>query len=99
MNYILRYTMERELTKGEYSVGLTFNPSGMESVNKIKQMEGAFNDYCYGFLDAMTVSPDDSPRRKWEIEQYRKNLELAIEHAQDASMRAIKALTQTIKSK
>lgn len=70
----------RELTFGEKAVGLTFNPSGDERVQRLKAMYAAIIDE----LHAMSYN---SPPGSWRL------AEVAITEAQGAQMWAVKAAT------
>jgi len=75
---------ERPLTFGEKAVGLTFNPSGDENVNRIKALYAQIIDFCHaarkGTMDE--VSPDKA-----------RLFAVAITEAQAAQMWAVKAIT------
>jgi len=69
----------RELTFGEKAVGLTFNPSGDERVQRLKAMYAAIIDE----LDAMRGDRSEQARL----------VSIAITEAQGAQMWAVKAAT------
>jgi len=71
----------RELTFGERAVGLTFNPSGDQTVQRIKEKFAAVIDECN---DLRAVSEDQEVKRMASI---------AITEAQTAQMWAVKAAT------
>ena len=71
----------RPQTYGERAVGLTFNPSGDESVRLFKEAFAEIIDLCDG---ARTHSDDPETKRLWSI---------AITEAQTAQMWAVKAAT------
>ena len=71
----------RELTFGEKAVGLTFNPSGDPTVNKIKGLYAEIIDICH---DARgEAGPGEKSR----------HLSVAITEAESAQMRAVKGVT------
>jgi hypothetical protein len=72
---------QRELTFGEKAVGLTFNPSGNEAVQQLKEKAAAFIDNCNDFRN----STDDG--------EMKRMLSVAITEAQTAQMWAVKAVT------
>ncbi len=75
---------EREQTYGEKAVGLTFNPSGMGDVDKLKQLYAEIIDHMDDF-------------RKGYIERKESEMirlcSIAITEAQTAQMWAVKAVT------
>lgn len=70
------------MTYGETAVGITFNPSGDPSVDKIKKLYAEIIDIC----DTIRTNqpPNDEKRRLFSI---------AITEAQTAQMWAVKAIT------
>ena len=72
--------MERELTYGEKAVGLTFNPSGDPSVQKVKQLFAQIIDLC----DELRAGQSPGCQRC---------LAVAITEAQTAQMWAVKGIT------
>jgi hypothetical protein len=72
---------EHALTFGEKAVGLTFNPSGDETVAALKRTAAAFIDTCH---EERTISNDPEIKRMYSI---------AITEAQTAQMWAVKAAT------
>lgn len=72
------------MTLGEYRVGIDFNPSGNEHVNRLKCAAAEFIDVCAG-IRAHGPSIDDEVMRLWA---------LAMTHAEDAAMWAVKAVTK-----
>lgn len=76
---------ERKQTFGEKAVGLTFNPSGMSDVDKLKKLYADvidhMNDFRQGYID-----------RKDNPEMVRL-CSIAITEAQGAQMWAVKAVT------
>lgn len=75
-------TDPRELTYGEKAVGLTFNPSGDENVNKIKTLYAEIIDLISSYDRGHETTPEMS---QLDIE--------AIRQAQTAQMWAVKAIT------
>ena len=73
------------MTRGEYRVGITFNPGGNEMVNKIKRAAADLID----LVDTMT--PDTQDERSSEVSRL---LALAATHIEDAAMWAVKAATK-----
>ena len=71
----------RELSFGERAVGLTFNPSGDPAVTKVKQTFAAIIDQMN---DLRNSSGSAGVKR---------HASTAITMAEDAQMRAVKALT------
>jgi hypothetical protein len=74
-------TEQREMTFGEKAVGLTFNPSGDENVNTIKQT----------FANAIDVM--NNLRNATSSGEKKRMYALAISDAQAAQMWAVKAVT------
>lgn len=70
-----------ELTYGEKAVGLTFNPSGDEKVQKVKELYAQIIDLCNDLRS--------------EVGQGEKGrlLSVAITEAQSAQMWAVKGIT------
>ena len=71
----------REMTYGEKAVGLTFNPSGDEKVQKVKQLYAEIIDLCN---DLRTEAGQGDKGRL---------LSVAITEAQGAQMWAVKGIT------
>lgn len=70
-----------ELSFGEKAVGLTFNPSGDSSVDRVKKLYAEIIDICN---DWRSANPDGEKARLFSV---------AITQAQDAQMWAVKAIT------
>ena len=68
-------------TLGEYRVGIGFNPSGDPLVSELKARAAQFIDLC------LTISSEDGERARL--------IALAMTHAEDAAMWAVKAATKT----
>lgn len=75
--------VQREMTFGEKAVGLTFNPSGNEAVQQLKEKAAAFIDACNDYRNA---TQDGEVKRM---------LSVAITEAQTAQMWGVKAVTWT----
>ena len=73
--------MAQELTYGEKAVGLTFNPSGDETVTAVKQRYARIIDELH---DGRANASSPEQARLYSI---------AITEAQGAQMWAVKALT------
>jgi hypothetical protein len=76
--------MDRELTFGEKAVGLKFNPSGDERVNKVKELYSEIIDIMHD--ERRTDGSDKDP-------EVNRLCSVAITEAQGAQMWAVKALT------
>ncbi|MBZ5653191.1 MAG: hypothetical protein LAO18_22225 [Acidobacteriia bacterium] len=77
--------MEREQTFGEKAVGLSFNPSGMSDVDKLKKLYANIIDHMNDFRKGY-IARGDSPEM---VRLY----SIAITEAQTAQMWAVKAVT------
>jgi hypothetical protein len=79
---------ERELTFGEKAVGLTFNPSGDEKVNKAKQLMAESLD----LLKEVEAEKTDNGRAmlSWEANVFRTT---AFNKIVDAQMSLVKFIT------
>jgi hypothetical protein len=71
-------------TLGEYRVGIDFNPSGDESVNKIKRAAA-------DLIDLVDTLPDASN----EVARLKA---LAITHIEDGAMWGVKAATKKLRA-
>ena len=69
------------MTYGERAVGLSFNPSGDNDVERIKKLYANIIDYCN---DARNGNSDGERKRLFSV---------AITEAQSAQMWAVKAIT------
>lgn len=78
-------TDSREMTFGEKAVGLTFNPSGMSDVDKLKKLYADVIDHMGDFRKGY-IARGDNP----EIVRL---CSIAITEAQTAQMWAVKAVT------
>lgn len=73
------------MTTGEYRVGISFNPSGDEMVNKIKRAAADLIDLVHSIANVHEgVEVAESVRLK----------ALAMTHIEDAAMWAVKAATK-----
>lgn len=75
----------RPPTIGEYRVGIAFNPSGDRTVSALKAAAALFIDLC-----AAIQKPEDEATRS----EVARLVALAITHAEDAAMWAVKAATK-----
>ena len=73
------------MTKGEYRVGIDFNPGGRDDVNEIKRLAA-------DFIDRIDAIPD----REGEVSRLKA---LAMTHAEDAAMWGVKATTKPVSDK
>ena len=69
------------MTKGEYRVGITFNPGGHEEVNRIKAQAANLID----LIDEIDGTVNS------EVDRLKV---LAMTHVEDAAMWAVKAVTK-----
>lgn len=72
---------QRPLSYGENAVGLTFNPSNNEKVQKVKELYAQIIDLC------------DEERAKEARSEKGRLFSVAITEAQTAQMWAVKAIT------
>lgn len=75
------------MTKGEYRVGITFNPSNDDMVGKIKRAAADLID-----LIETTPVPTADEQHRMEVMRLKA---LAQTHIEDAAMWAVKAATKT----
>lgn len=75
----------RELTYGEKAVGLSFNPSGMSDVDKLKKLYADIIDHMDDFRKGY-ITRGDNPEMV-------RLCSIAITEAQTAQMWAVKAVT------
>ena len=78
----------RELTFGEKAVGLSFNPSGDENVNKAKQLMADALDLLKKVENAKT--DNGQAMQSWEANVFRTN---AFNKIVDAQMSLVKYIT------
>ena len=76
---------EREQTYGEKAVGLSFNPSGMGDVDKLKQLYADIIDHMDDFRKGYVIRGD--------MPEMVRLCSIAITEAQTAQMWAVKAIT------
>lgn len=74
-------SMPQEPTYGQKAVGLTFNPSGDERVQKVKELYAQIIDLCF------------EGRNGAENPEAMRLFSIAITEAQAAQMWAVKAIT------
>lgn len=79
---------QRELTFGEKAVGLTFNPSGDEKVNKAKQLMAEALDLLKE--SEMEKTDNGKAMQSWEANVFRTN---AFNKIVDAQMALVKYIT------
>lgn len=80
-----------ELTKGEFNVGISFNPGGHPQVDSIKQKSAALIDELESYRPAPPLAGHKSSRA--ENEQQRL-ISLAQTKIEEAAMWAVKAVTK-----
>lgn len=76
---------ERQQTFGEKAVGLSFNPSGMSDVDKLKKLYAEIIDHMDDFRKGY-IARGDNPEMV-------RLCSIAITEAQTAQMWAVKAVT------
>lgn len=74
------------MTVGEYRVGISFNPSNNETVEKIKRMAADLIDTISDIEDNSMNPIRDAERKRLKA--------LAMTHVEDAAMWAVKATTK-----
>jgi hypothetical protein len=75
------------MTKGEYRVGINFNPSGDDLVGQIKRQAADLID----LIETIDTSDDASFEQGFEVRRLRS---LAQTNVEDAAMWAVKAATK-----
>jgi hypothetical protein len=80
--------VERELTFGEKAVGLTFNPSGDEKVNRAKQLMANAIDLLKDV--ELEKTENGNKMTSWEANVFRTN---AFNKIVDAQMALVKYIT------
>jgi hypothetical protein len=75
-------------TLGEYRVGITFNPSANPQVAELKWAAARFIDLC----STIEIPLDSDAETRCEVARL---IALAMTHAEDAAMWAVKAATKT----
>jgi hypothetical protein len=78
------------MTKGEYRVGINFNPSADDTVGRIKRMASALIDFIDG-IPVPTVDSTDSAMHSNEVARLKALAQTEIE---SAAMWAVKAATK-----
>jgi hypothetical protein len=73
------------MTKGEYRVGINFNPSADDAVGQIKRMAADLIDYIE------TIRDGEAGEHAMEVRRLKA---LAQTHVEDAAMWAVKAATK-----
>ena len=82
----------RKQTIGEYKVGINFNPGGHPAVERIKRLfADAIDAVDEETRELSDENTDTGRERMGEIQRLRA---LAITHAEDAAMWAVKAVTK-----
>ncbi len=71
------------MTKGEYRVGINFNPSGDDTVGRIKRLAS-------DMIDVIDAIPDKNEPEIWRLKA------LAQSHIEGAAMWAVKAATKEL---
>jgi len=77
----------KELSYGEKAVGLTFNPSGDEKVEKVKKLYAEIIDLCDEIRKDTGGSKEVGSNEKGRV------MSVAITQAQTAQMWAVKGIT------
>lgn len=78
------------MTKGEYRVGIDFNPSSDDTVGRIKSMAAAMIDFIDG-IPVPDVRDQKSAVHSNEVARLKALAQTAVE---DAAMWAVKAATK-----
>lgn len=78
------------MTKGEYRVGITFNPSADDTVGRIKSMASALIDFIDG-IRVPAVNDELSAMHSNEVARLKA---LAQTHVEEGAMWAVKAATK-----
>jgi len=84
----------RQLTFGEKSVGLTFNPSGDEKVNKVKELYAEIIDLCDEMRKENRINESTDANDAERLNEKGRFLSIAITEAQTAQMWAVKGITK-----
>ena len=90
------YGMSEKQTVGQYRVGTDFNPSGQDSVTRLKQKAAAFIDECNDLREAesdrfIRCVPAEEGTRHYDV---LRCLEQAMAQAENAAMWAVKGVTK-----
>jgi len=75
------------MTKGEYRIGIDFNPSNDDTVNKIKRAAADLFD----LIDSVDETPDKDKNRTAEIIRAKAQ---ALRYVENASMWGVKSATR-----
>lgn len=86
--------VNRPMTFGEKSVGLTFNPSGDEKVNKVKELYAGIIDLCDELRKENKVTESTDAFDAERLNEKGRFLSIAITEAQTAQMWAVKGITK-----
>lgn len=78
-------------TKGAYRVGLSFNPSGDDTVTRIKAMAAGLIDLIEDEVPMQAASSATDSRREAEVHRLKALAQTAIE---EGAMWAVKAATK-----
>lgn len=78
------------MTKGEYRVGITFNPAGADTVNKIKRAAADLID----LIDSIQVPDARDNNSAFHSGEVARLKALAQDRVEDAAMWAVKAATK-----
>lgn len=81
------------MTKGEYRVGINFNPSADDTVGRIKSMAAALIDFIDG-IDTHEPTIDDDSANWTRTGEIRRLKALAQTEIESAAMWAVKAATK-----
>lgn len=82
------------MTKGEYRVGITFNPSNDDMAGRIKRAAADLIDMIEGILD-ITDYPQKVTDAEWERDQEVRRLKALAQTAiEEGAMWAVKAATK-----
>jgi hypothetical protein len=81
------------MTKGEYKVGITFNPSGDDIVGKIKRAAADLIDLIESI--PASIRPDiEVPKQYHQADEVKRLKSLAQTEVESAAMWAVKAATK-----
>jgi hypothetical protein len=79
------------MTKGEYRVGITFNPSGDDRVSEIKRMAADLIDMIEDIPAPNAEISPEQDRQRGEVMRLKAHAQTLVE---DAAMNAVKAATK-----
>ena len=83
---------QRAPTFGEYKVGIAFNPGNNPKVDELKRKAADFIDA----VEAISQGTPDNPMPDHQYREVGRLKALAITHAEDAAMWAVKAATKPV---